>query len=138
MRRMQAGIGVFALAGLLAFGPTVTPAAAQQQEEQEDPTVDLVLATGVEAGEPVGEAESFPADVGQIFAWLDVDGAQGEVLEVVWSHGDEQSIEQVMIREDPGQEWTAMQIPAEATGSWTVEIRHGGSVLTSSTFTVGQ
>ena len=136
MHRIQAGLGVIALAGLFAFGPAVTPASAQQEEEK-DPTVDLVLATGVEAGEPVGESDHFPADVGQVFAWLDVEGAEGEVLEVVWTHGENESVEQLMINGDPGQEWTALEIPQDATGRWTVQIRHGGEVLTSSTFTVG-
>lgn len=131
------GMGAVALAAVFALG-TATSAAAQETEEVlTDPSVDLVIATGVENGEPVGEAESFPSDVGEIYAFLDIDGAAGETLAVVWSYQGSESMEDIAVEGETAQEWTAFSIPAEATGEWTVEIRHGDSVLTTSTFTVG-
>ena len=137
--RFNTGIGAVALAAAVAFGPAVSPAAAQQETETEmDPTVDLVIATGVENGEPVGEAESFPADVGELFAYLDVQGGEGQILDVVWTYQGNEAQAALTIESDPGTQWTSVQIPAQSTGEWTVEIRHEGSVLTSSTFMVGQ
>ena len=135
--RFKTGIGAVALAAAVAFGPSAA-SAQQQQETEMDPTVDLVIATGVENGEPVGEAESFPADVGELYAYFDVEGAQGETLNIVWSYQGTEAQEDMQIENESGAHWTAVRIPEQATGEWTVEIRHGEAVLSSSTFTVGQ
>ena len=87
--------------------------------------------------QPVGEAERFPADVGELYAFLNVDGAAGETLAVVWSFQGNESKEDIEIEAESTQEWTALTVPENATGEWTVEIRHGDSVLTTSTFTIG-
>lgn len=134
--RFKNGMGAFVLAAALAFGGAV-PAAGQQMEEvPQDPTVDLVIASGVENGEPVGEAETFPASIGEIYAFLNIDGAAGETLAVVWSYQGNESKKDIEVEADATKEWTALEIPEEATGEWTVEIRHGESVLTTSTFTI--
>ena len=138
--RFKNTLGAAALAAAVAFGSTAAPAAAQQETETEmDPTVELTFATSVENGEPVGEAESFPADVGEIFAYLHIkDGTEGEVLNVVWTYQGNEAQEELQLEAGAGAQWAVVQIPEQATGEWTVEIRHEGSVLTSSTFMVGQ
>jgi hypothetical protein len=135
--RYKNGIGAVALAAAVAIGASVSPVAAQEPETGMDPTVELTIATSVENGEPVGEAERFPADVGELVAYLDIVGAEGETLNVVWSHQGNEVKEDLKVESTPSAQWTAMAIPEQATGEWTVEVRHGDAVLTSSTFTIG-
>lgn len=134
--RFRNAIGVLSLAAVAA-GFAAPASAQEEQETTTEPTVDVVIATGVENGQPVGQAEQFPADVGELVAFLDIEGAAGETLAVVWSYQGSESEESIVVEGETAHQWTALQVPEQATGEWSVEIRHGESILTSKTFTIG-
>lgn len=109
------------------------PALAQEQL-----SVELVIAAGVEDREPVGAAEAFAADVGQVYAWMRVTGAADQAIEVVWTHGPHVSTVPLEIGGSPWRTWSSKTVPPEWTGEWTVEVRDAeGAVLASASFTVG-
>ncbi|UCC24647.1 MAG: DUF2914 domain-containing protein [Gemmatimonadales bacterium] len=125
---------------LLAAFPLAQGALAQggAEDEQGTVTVELVIATGVEDREPVGSGESFPADVGRLFAWLRVTDGAGQTLRVVWIHGENRFPVSLEIGGSPWRSWSSKQIPPEWTGPWTVEVQApDGSVIQSTTVTVG-
>lgn len=139
----RAAVPVLALFGLTL--PSLLPAALNAQEPPPPPPpvnetveVELVVAEGVENREPVGVAEQFPADVGEVYAWMRVDGADGEALEVHWKHGPHEDAVPLEIGGPSWRTWSSKAIPADWTGEWTVEVRdEQGSVLASRTFIVG-
>ena len=121
---------VAVLALLVAVPPA--PTAAQ------DISVELVLATDVQDREPVGEATSFPADVGQIYAWMRVTGATGQAIEVVWTYGETTFTVPLEIGGSPWRTWSSKTIPPAWTGEWRVEVKdRNGTVVASRDFTVG-
>jgi hypothetical protein len=142
MRTLSIRRGTWLIGAALVFagsGP-VTPLLAQEDTAAPDPqelTVELVIATAVEDREPVGAGETFPADVGQLFAWMRVTNGADTTLRVVWTHGDHRSEVPVEVGGSPWRTWSSKQIPPEWTGSWTVEIQDAdGTVVASTTFTV--
>ena len=101
------------------------------------PSVELVVATGVADREPVGAGDTFPSDVGQLFAWMRVSGASDQAIEVVWTHGPHTERIPLEIGGSPWRTWSSKDIPAEWTGEWTVEVQDAeGTVLASTTFTI--
>ena len=100
------------------------------------PDVRLTVTAQMEDGRPVGTAESFPADVGEIYAVVDVEDARGETLWIVFGFLGSESMVELSIQTDPAREWTAMAIPSEATGQWSVAVVHEGETLATRMFTV--
>jgi hypothetical protein len=39
---------------------------------------------------PEGSAAAFAADVGEVYAWMRVTGAEGTTIHHVWIHGEEE------------------------------------------------
>ncbi|MDH5590511.1 MAG: DUF2914 domain-containing protein [Gemmatimonadota bacterium] len=104
---------------------------------QEGVSVEIVIAADVVDREPVGAAESFGADVGKVYAWMRVSGAADSSLEVVWTHGPHTSSVPLNIGGSPWRTWSSKTIPAEWTGTWTVEVKDAsGTVVATTTFTV--
>lgn len=128
---MKKSISTLILALALAL-----PAGAAAQDT---PTVEAVLATGVEEMMPVGEAQEFPADVGRVYLWTRVTGATGTSIQHVWIHPDGQETPVSLdIAGSPWRTWSSKTIPPEWAGEWRVEIRDdAGSVLDTRSFIVG-
>ncbi len=59
---------------LIAVG---APDAVGMSSRIDSPEVRLSVTATIEDGEPVGAAESFPADVGEVYAVLEVENAPG-------------------------------------------------------------
>ena len=76
-----------------------------------------VIATGVEAREPVGEAASFPADVGKLVCYTRILGATDETeVEHTWFHGQkERSRVRLPVRDSPWRTWSTKNISPEWT-----------------------
>ena len=122
---------------ILLLGVTATPLVAQQQT-QSAVEVEVVIGLNVQDREPVGGAESFPATVGQLFAWTRVSGASDTTIEHVWSYGDHELVVPIQIGGSPWRVWSTKNIPAEWTGEWTFEVRDAaGNVVSTTTFRVG-
>lgn len=127
-------------ASTLLLAVVAAPAAAQDEPEaaQEAPSVEAVLATGVEEMMPVGEAQEFPADVGRVFLWTRVTGAADMTIQHVWIHGDMEWPVTLQIGGSPWRTWSSKAIPPEWSGEWRVEIRdEAGDLLDTRSFVVG-
>ncbi len=121
---------------VLALGVVGAPVALAAQEA---PTVEAVLATGIEDMMPVGEATEFAADVGRVFLWTRVTGGTGTSIQHVWipPDGNEFPVS-LQVGGSPWRTWSSKEIPPEWAGEWRVEIRDSaGNVLGTESFTVG-
>ncbi len=98
-----------------------------------------VAARGVESREPVGEASSFPADVGRVFLFSRIVGAQEETAVYhVWRPGPtERAKVRLSVRSNSWRTWSSKQIAPRWTGPWTVEVQDElGNVLESVSFVI--
>jgi hypothetical protein len=126
-----------AAAALLATG-VAAPLAGQGPESPVQVTT-AVVATGVEDREPVGTAESFPADVGTVFFYIVLEGDFGDREIVhVWLHeGEEASRVTLNVRGPRWRTWSSKRIPSHMTGAWSVRVEDAdATVLRTVEFTV--
>ncbi len=115
------------------------PALAENREASSLMVQQAVIATGVEAREPVGEAASFPADVGELVFFTRVLGATGETeIEHTWFHGQQERARvRLPVRDSPWRTWSTKKIAPDWTGTWSVEVRDAeGRLLDTLTFTI--
>jgi len=138
---MYKRIIVIAIAAVIML-PLV--AAAQTEKEAAAPStalsVEAKLCTGIQDRQPVGEAESFPADVGQVYLWCRITGASGETnIHHVWLHeGKETANVTLTVKGSSWRTFSSKTIPPAWTGNWEVRVvGTDGNVLKSLTFTVG-
>jgi hypothetical protein len=116
---------------LIAVG-AVRPAAAQA------PTLEAEIATGIVERMPEGAGTEFPADVGEVYCWMRVNGAEGTTIHHVWIHGEEESSVPLTVGGSSWRTWSRKVIPPEWVGEWRVEIRDDtGNILEALSFTVG-
>ena len=120
-----------------AVGCTLTiPAIATAQES--GITVEAAVATAISDRLPVDTGSAFPADVGRLWLWTKVSGADGMTIVHAWSHGDNEWVVPLAIGANDWRTWSNKTIPPEWTGEWKVEVRDEiGNVLKTVTFTVG-
>ncbi len=135
---MRAYAAVLALP-LLAL--MARPAAAQ--EEAMGPgleAAEAVLTTDVQDRQPVDDVSSVPADVGRVYLWTRISGAEDETqVEHVWYHGEtEMARVPLMVRSANWRTWSSKNIEPSWTGEWRVDVvGPDGTVLRSVSFTVG-
>jgi hypothetical protein len=120
------------------------PAAAQQQEEGAMVSglacEEAVLTTGVQDRQPVDEVQSVPADVGRVYLWTRITGAEMETgVEHVWYRGDEEMARvPLTVGGSNWRTWSSKNIEPSWTGEWRVDVvGPEGQVLESVSFTVG-
>ncbi len=131
---MHVKISILA-ATLLGLAPATLDA---QESTQAAVTVEVVIALDVQDRQPVGGAETFPEDVGQVVAWTRVTGAANTTIEHVWRYGDHELVVPLEIGGSPWRTWSRKNIPLEWDGEWTFEVRDAdGQVVSTTTFTVG-
>ena len=98
------------------------------------------VATNVVDRMPVGSGTSFSADVGRVYAWTRITGAEGETtIHHVWFQGDvERADLALQVGGSPWRTWSNKAISPEWTGDWRVEVRDSsGNVIETLSFTVG-
>ncbi len=98
-----------------------------------------VTALAVQSREPVGEGTWFPANVGRVFLFSRIVGAQQErAVYHVWRHGSiERAKVRLPVRSGSWRTWSSKQIMRGWTGPWTVEVQNElGKVLTSVSFVI--
>lgn len=126
---------------ILALALAATPLTAQQAEPDAAMEVTrAVVATDVVDREPVGEADTFAADVGQVFFYTVLEGDFGETrLEHVWLYqGEEMARVPLTVRGPRWRTWSSKSLVPEWSGSWEVQlVDENGTVLDSASFTVG-
>ena len=119
----------------LGLAPSLLDA---QERTQTAVTVEVVIALDVQDRQPVGGAEAFPDDIGQLVAWTRVTGAANTTIEHVWKHRDHELVVPLEIGGSPWRTWSRKNIPPEWDGEWTFEVRDAdGEVVSITTFTVG-
>lgn len=114
------------LAALL--GPAPAPA--------EMTVVRHAFARAVEAREPVGEAQVFPADVGRLFFFTQLAGVEGagEVRHLWIYDGREVGSVALAVQGPTWRTWSSKTILPAYRGDWAVEVRDAsGAVLATGT-----
>jgi hypothetical protein len=96
-----------------------------------------IVCTGVQDRAPVGAAESFPSDIGQLYCFSDVRNGGNQVVHV-WYHNDREVRRiELAVKGTRWRTWSAKTIPSSSTGSWKVEVQTpDGTVLAASSFVV--
>ncbi len=99
----------------------------------------LVVGTGVENGEPVGAAETFPASTEKVYCFLEATNIakDAEVL-FVWSYGDKEMLKTTLaLKAGPKWRTYANKNLMGLKGNWKVEIKDAeGKVLKDVKFKV--
>jgi len=99
---------------------------------------EVEVAQGIVDRMPEGAGTAFPTDVGTVYCWMRVTGAEGEILRHVWIHGETEFPVELTVGGSPWRTWSSKSIPPEWSGDWRVEVRDGdGNLLETVSFTVG-
>jgi len=125
---------VLSVMAILGMG---LPVCGQEKAKQEAPVKEigkeaaafavkrLVVGTGVENGEPVGVAETFPASTEKVYCFLEATGiAKDADASFVWFNGDKElSKFSVPVKQGPRWRTYAYKNLRGLKGDWKVEIR---------------
>ncbi|MBI5234607.1 MAG: DUF2914 domain-containing protein [Deltaproteobacteria bacterium] len=98
----------------------------------------VVVARDIKDLTPVGVAEGFPADVGRVYCYSKIVGAQtDDVITHVWLY-NERVVANIPleIKADVYRTYSYKTIPSEWKGVWRVEIRKGETILKTVGFTI--
>jgi hypothetical protein len=120
----------------LLLAVAVVVAAGQQALE----VADIVITDQVMDREPGEHMTSVPADVGKVYCWMRITGADGETtIEHVWYKGDvEMARVPLTIAGSNWRTWSSKNIENIWTGDWRVDVvGPDGTVIRSVSFTVG-
>jgi len=101
---------------------------------------EAVISTAVEDRQPVDNATTVAADVGRLYCWTRIAGAQGDTaIEHVWYRGDDEMARVPLnVAGSNWRTWSSKNIEPSWTGDWRVDIvGPDGTVLESVSFTVG-
>lgn len=135
MRAQWLAVSAVALSLVMAAPVEAQEAAAQAS----GPTVDEGgVGTGVVDRALQGMAESFPATVATLYCFTRIGHTEaGVTVEHVWYFNDQEvARKELAVGGSPWRTWSSKVIPAEATGSWRVDVLAGGNVIKSFAFTV--
>jgi hypothetical protein len=113
--------------------------AEQQATAESALTAETAIGTGVQEREIVGKASTFPADVGKVYFWTNVMGAEEPtVVNHVWYYkGKEMASIELSVRDKSWRTWSYKTILPEWTGEWTVVVTDDmGREVAKSSFTV--
>ena len=100
---------------------------------------EAVVCTSVADRKPEGVAASFPAEVGRLFVFSKVKGAEGASVMHRWIYADKTVAEvKFDVKGSPWRVWSSKGIAPAQKGAWKVEIADdAGNVLKAVEFTVG-
>jgi len=146
MKKHGAGILILVLVVIAVWG-IIVPVYGQEKAKPEAATKEaaafsikrLVVGTGVENGEPVGVAETFPASTEKVYCFLEAtDIAKDTEATFVWFHGDKEMLKfSVPLKMGPRWRTYANKNLRELKGDWKVEIRDpDGKVVKDTKFKV--
>lgn len=120
----------------LAF---LMPAAVLAQAPTATLAVEAQLCTGVQERMPVGMADSFTPEVGQVYLWCKITGGSGSsTIKHVWSYnGQEKATVELTVNGSSWRTWSAKKILPEWTGDWSVKVVDAsGNVLKELSFKI--
>jgi hypothetical protein len=102
-------------------------------------TVETVVASGVEERQPVGEGDSFDTEVGRVYLWTSVTGAEDSTsIRHIW-YLDTLQVQEIElpVKNSPWRTWSYKTIEPTMAGAWRVEvIGPSGAPLAEETFTI--
>jgi hypothetical protein len=134
---MRSNVVPLSLAAVFAFAAAV---AAQQQMAAELAVAEASITTAVVDRQPADTMTTVPNDIGTVYCWSRITGAEGEIqVEHVW-YKDDTEVARIALRVAGSnwRTWSSKNIDPMWTGSWRVDIvAPDGSVLQSLAFTVG-
>lgn len=134
---MRRNVAPMSLALLLALAAAV---GAQQQMTAGLEVAEAVITTAVVDRQPTDNLTTVAKDIGTVFCWMRITGAEGEIqVDHVW-YKDDTEVARVRLRVAGSnwRSWSSKNIDPMWTGSWRVDIvGPGGEVLQSVPFTVG-
>jgi hypothetical protein len=114
--------------------PAAPPAAAPSLTVSE-----AVITAGIESLTPQGTADTFEANVGKLYAFTKITGAQGETtIKHLWFYGDQMVSEvELPIKAASWRTYSSKIILPNMTGPWKVDVTTpDGTVLKSISFTI--
>jgi hypothetical protein len=147
-RAVAAGVSIWAaLAFTVSRSPAETAESARNNapEEREAPSVEeaglvivrMAICRGVENRSPVGADTTFPRDVGRLYCFTEVKGAQ-EPTPVFhrWFFGDRLAVEiPIQVKGPRWRCWTRKRIPAGGEEAGRVEVAtEEGDILATAEF----
>jgi len=146
MKKHGTGILILVLMAMAVWG-MILPAYGQEKSKPEGAAKGeaafavkrLVVGTGVENGEPVGVAETFPASTEKVYCFLEAtDIAKDTEVSFAWFSGDKElSKFSVSLKEGPRWRTYAYKNLREMKGDWKVEVRDSeGKVVKDAKFKV--
>jgi hypothetical protein len=100
----------------------------------------MVICRGVAAREPVQPDSVFARDVGRLFCFTEIRGAETPTEIVhVWFWGEKEMARvRLPVRAERWRTWSSKRILPEWTGTWRVEVQDtAGSVLRTASFRIG-
>jgi hypothetical protein len=101
----------------------------------------IVACTGVEAREPVGEAERFGAEVGRVYCFTEISGAEEPttIFHVWYQDGVERARVELGVRAASWRTWSSKRIPPAWAGDWKVVVEDAeGMALAEVELVVGE
>ncbi|UCD16298.1 MAG: DUF2914 domain-containing protein [Candidatus Zixiibacteriota bacterium] len=112
------------VAGLVALAAFAVGLAQETEQPKSVLTVETELCTGVEERMPIGMANSFHADVGQVWLWCRVQGATDTTLvkHVYYYDGEEMATVELPVKSPSWRTWSSKKILPGWTGQWEVKI----------------
>jgi hypothetical protein len=101
------------------------------------PTATAVVCTAVKDRAPEGAAETFPANVGELYCFSHLTNVTDKVVHV-WFRGEKEVFRiELPVRASQWRTWSAKKVMPGMTGAWRVEVRDAaGTVLATARFTV--
>ena len=125
------------LLGLVLMSPVVSA----QEEAAAGPftEVETAICSGVDQRQPVGMAESFGSDVGEVFLWTKLTGAvDTTVVRHVWYYGgNEMAAVELPVRSSLWRTWSSKKILPAWIGDWEVKLMDAeGNILKSVSFKI--
>ncbi len=129
-------LGLFFLTG-------ATAALGQMMEESESASSlsvsEGVVATAVENLTPIGAGDTFGAEVGTLYAFTRINGAETETLvKHLWFHGDNLMAEiELPVRSVNWRTYSSKNVLPSWTGQWKVDVTdEDGNLLISIPFVI--
>ena len=142
MRTLAAG----AVRSLAIVAILSAPGVVSGQTEEMETPADLKISRSaiclqVEEREPVDSDTVFRPDVGQLFAYTQVEGIPGPTrITHVWYHGDKEMFRKdLQIGNNGWRTWTSKKILSSWTGPWKVAILdQNGNAVKTMEFTIAE
>jgi hypothetical protein len=114
------------------------PLSAVAQDNPALTVDDIQICTSVADRQPVGADVSFAKDVGTLYCFTKLSGAQDSVITHAWYYKDKEALKvELNIKAKTWRTWSQKKILPASTGEWRVDILSSdGKVLSTKNFSI--